>query len=320
MKFLRRRLVHAAILLVGVSMLTFVLSELAPGNFFDEMKLNPQISPETIAGLKARYAMDQPLYVRYGRWVESLAHGEMGFSFAYDTEAMPLIWSRAKNTLLLTITAMMIAWMLAILAGVWSATRFGRASDHVCVATSSALLSVPELVVALLLLVLAVKTRAFPVAGMAALDHDMLGGGAKLRDLAWHLAIPTAVLVMGAFPILFRHVRASMIEVLEMPFIRAARSHGIHGRTLLFRQALPAGANPLISLFGMSLAGLLSGSLLVEVITGWPGLGPLVLEAILGRDFYVVIGAVMLSTLFLVGGTLVADIALVAFDPRIRAE
>src|SRR5690349_4719843 len=121
MKFLRRRLVHAAILLVGVSMLTLVLSELAPGNFFDEMKLNPQISPETIAGLKARYALDQPLYVRYGRWIESLAHGEMGFSFAYDTEVMPLIWSRAKNTLLLTITAMMIAWMLAILAGVWSA-------------------------------------------------------------------------------------------------------------------------------------------------------------------------------------------------------
>jgi len=301
-------------------MLTFVLSELAPGNFFDEMKLNPQISAETIAGLKARYALDQPLYVRYARWVESLAHGEMGFSFAYDTEAMPLIWSRAKNTLLLTITAMMIAWMLAILAGVWSATRVGRAGDRVCVATSSVLLSVPELVVALLLLVLAVKTRAFPVGGMVGLDHDTLGAGAKLRDLVWHLAIPAAVLVIGAFPILFRHVRASMMEVMQAPFIRAARSHGIHGRTLVFRQALPAAANPLISLFGMSLAGLLSGSLLVEVITGWPGLGPLVLEAIMGRDFYVVIGTVMLSTLFLVGGTLVADMALVAFDPRIRTD
>src|SRR5690242_6690735 len=91
MKFLARRLAHAVILLAGVSMLTFVFSELAPGNFFDEMKLNPQISAETIAGLKARYALDQPLYVRYGRWVGSLMHGEMGFSFAYNTEAMPLI-------------------------------------------------------------------------------------------------------------------------------------------------------------------------------------------------------------------------------------
>src|SRR5581483_1898502 len=191
---------------------------------------------------------------------------------------------------------------------------------RVCVATSSVLLSVPELVVALLLLVLAVKTRAFPVGGMVGLDHDTLGAGAKLRDLVWHLAIPAAVLVTGAFPILFRHVRASMMEVMQAPFIRAARAHGIHGRMLVFRQALPAAANPLISLFGMSLAGLLSGSLLVEVITGWPGLGPLVLEAIMGRDFYVVIGTVMLSTLFLVGGTLVADMALVAFDPRIRTD
>jgi peptide/nickel transport system permease protein len=320
MKFLIRRLVHAAILLAGVSMLTFVFSELAPGNFFDEMKLNPQISEETIAGLKARYALDQPLYVRYGRWIKAMTRGDMGFSFSYNTEAMPLIWSRAKNTLLLTTAAMVIAWILAILLGIWAATRAGGAGDRICVTSSSLLLSLPELVVALLLLVLAVKSRAFPVGGMTGLDHDTLSTGGKLQDLARHLVIPTTVLVVGAFPILFRHVRASMIEVLEMPFIRAARSHGIHGRMLLFRQALPAAANPLISLFGMSLAGLLSGSLLVEVITGWPGLGPLVLEAIMGRDFYVVIGAVMLSTLFLVAGTFVADMALAAFDPRIRMD
>jgi peptide/nickel transport system permease protein len=320
MKYIARRLLHAVLLLAGVSVLTFVFSELAPGNFFDDMKLNPQISSETVAALKAQYGLDQPLYRRYGRWVRSLAHGDMGFSFAYDTQAMPLIWSRAGNTLLLTVTSLLIAWALAILLGTWSATRAGRADDKTLVATSSVLLSIPELVVALLLLVIAVKTRAFPIGGMTALDAEHIGFLARLRDLALHMAIPVAVLVLGAAPVLFRHVRASMIEVLDEPFIQAARTHGIHGRTLLFRQALPAAANPLISLFGISIAGLLSGSLLVEVITGWPGLGPLVFDAIMNRDIYVVIGAVMLSTLFLIAGTLVADVALVICDPRIRAE
>lgn len=320
MRYIARRLLHAILLLVGVSVLTFVFSELAPGNFFDDMKLNPQISPETVAALKAQYGLDQPLYRRYGRWVQSLAHGHMGFSFAYDTEAMPLIWSRARNTLLLTATSLFIAWALAILLGTWSATRASRLGDKTLVATSSVLLSIPELVFALMLLVLAVRTRAFPIGGMNTLDSEHLGLIAQLRDLIWHMAIPVAVLVLGVVPVLFRHVRASMLEVLDAPFIQAARANGIHGRMLLYQQALPAAANPLISLFGISVAGLLSGSLLVEVITGWPGLGPLVLDAIMNRDIYVVIGAVMLSTVFLIAGTLVADLALVACDPRIRAE
>ena len=320
MKYIACRLLHAVLLLVGVSVLTFVFSELAPGNFFDDMKLNPQISPETVAALKAQYGLDQPLHRRYARWVQSLAHGQMGFSFAYDTEAMPLIWSRARNTLLLTVSSLFIAWVLAILFGTWSATRAGRLGDKTLVATSSFLLSIPELVFALVLLVVAVRTRAFPIGGMTALDTERLGLIARTRDLVLHMAIPVTVLVLGAVPVLFRHVRASMLEVQDAPFIQAARANGIHGRMLLFRQALPAAANPLISLFGISVAGLLSGSLLVEVITGWPGLGPLVLDAIMNRDIYVVIGAVMLSTLFLIAGTLVADLALVACDPRIRAE
>jgi len=320
MRYIARRLLHAILLLVGVSVLTFVFSELAPGNFFDDMKLNPQISPQTAVALKTQYGLDQPLYVRYGRWVHSLTKGQMGFSFAYDADAMPLIWSRARNTLLLTITSLFMAWAIAILLGTWSATRAGRVEDKTLVATSSVLLSMPELVVALLLLVIAVRTRAFPIGGMTTLDAEHLGFAARLRDLVLHMAIPVTVLVLGTVPVLFRHVRASMLEVLDAPFIQAARANGIHGRMLLFQQALPAAANPLISLFGISVAGLLSGSLLVEVITGWPGLGPLVLDAIMNRDIYVVIGAVMLSTVFLIAGTLVADLALVACDPRIRAE
>jgi len=140
----------------------------------------------------------------------------------------------------------------------------------------------------------------------------------KVRDIAAHLLISVVTLVLVSLPTLVRHVRASMIEALDAPFITAARGHGIGHWRLLFRYALPTAANPLISLFGLSVAGLLSGSLMVEVMTGWPGLGPLLLEASLSRDFYVVIDAVMVSTIFMISGSLLTDVLLVMADPRVR--
>jgi peptide/nickel transport system permease protein len=132
------------------------------------------------------------------------------------------------------------------------------------------------------------------------------------------MALPVTALVLSSLPILIRHVRSSVVEVLGAPFLRAAEGHGIPRRRLLYRYALRAAANPLISLFGFSIGALLSGSLLVEVVMSWPGIGPLLLEAILSRDLYVVIGAVLLSTIFLVSGNLLADLLLYWADPRIR--
>jgi peptide/nickel transport system permease protein len=142
---------------------------------------------------------------------------------------------------------------------------------------------------------------------------------AKIKDLVSHLVIPVAVLALGMLPVLVRHVRSSMSEVLSAPFIRAARAHGIPRHWVLLRYALPVAANPLISLLGFSLAGLLSGSMLVEIVVGWPGIGPLLLEAILARDVYVVISAVVLSSVLVIFGDLVADLLLYAVDPRIRS-
>jgi peptide/nickel transport system permease protein len=142
----------------------------------------------------------------------------------------------------------------------------------------------------------------------------------KLRDLAFHMELPVLALVLSALPVLVRHVRAAVAEVLDAPFLRAAASHGIPRRTLLYRYALRAAANPLISLFGFSVGALLSSSLLVEVVMSWPGLGPLLLEAILARDLYVVIGGVLCSTIFLVAGNFVADALTYWADPRIRAR
>lgn len=320
MRFLLRRFGHGLSLLIGVSILAFLFTALAPGNYFDEMRLNPQISPETVAALRAQYELDRPLPVRYARWVSSVLHGEMGFSFSYNSPVAPLLLVRARNTLLLTVTATLLVWGIALPLGIWSAERLGRWPDRVLSWGTAVLLVVPDLALALGLLVFAVKTRWFPTGGMVSIDFAGFTFLQKSRDLALHMTLPVVTLVLSALPLLLRHVRAAVADVLDAPFLQAARGHGISKRTLLYRYALPAAANPLISLFGFSIGALLSGSLLVEVVMSWPGLGPLLLEAILARDLYVVIGGVLLSTLFLVGGNLLADMLLYWADPRIRSE
>jgi len=320
MKYLERRMVHGALLLISVSVFCFLFTDLAPGNFFDEMKLNPQISPDTVAALRSQYGLDRPLPVRYGRWVLSVMKGDWGHSFAYNSPVRGLILLRARNTLLLTGCATLIAWLIAVPLGVWTAKRAGSWSDRACMSGTSFFLAVPEIVVVFGLLYFVIHSHALPAGGMLSRGFEQFEFAEKITDLAKHLIVPVLTLVLASLPILIRHVRASMIEVLNAPFISAARGHGISRVRVLFRYALPAGANPLISLFGLSLAGLLSGSLLVEVITGWPGLGPLLLEASISRDLYVVIGVVMSSTVFMIMGNLLADVLLVAVDPRVRTD
>ena len=306
--------------MVGVSVLSFVLVELAPGDYFAEMRLDPRISEATVRALRARYGLDRPLPERYLRWVASLARGEMGYSFAYGQPVGPLLWPRVRNTLLLTGTATGLAWLLAVPLGAWWATRRRGVADAGLAGLTAILLALPDLVLALGLLLVAVRTGWFPAGGMVSLGHEQMSAGERLRDVAAHLVLPVTALVLGILPVLVRYVRASIADALGAPFVRAARAHGIPEVRVLFRHALPAAANPLISLFGLSLAGLLSTSLLVEVVMSWPGLGPLMLEAILARDFYLVLGPVLASTLLLVGGNLLADALLLAADPRIRGE
>ena len=320
MRYLLHRLTQAVFLLIGASLLTFLFSTLAPGNYFDEMRLNPQISPETVTALRAQYQLDRPLPVRYARWVRSLLRGEMGFSFSYNTPVAPLLWVRARNTLLLTVFATLFAWALALPLGIWSATTLGRAPDRALSWATAALLVIPDLVLALGLLILAVRSGWFPTGGMASVGFENFSRIQQFRDVASHMELPVIALVLSALPILIRHVRAAVADVLEAPFLRAAASHGIRRSTLLYRYALRAAANPLISLFGFSVGALLSGSLLVEVVMSWPGLGPLLLEAILARDLYVVIGGVLFSTMFLVLGNFLADLLVYWADPRIRTR
>ena len=320
MSYIASRLVRAVLLLVGVSVLCFMFAEMAPGSFFDEMRLNPQISPETIAGLRSQYGLDRPLFVRYGRWVKSALHADFGYSIAYNVPVGPLLWSRAKNTLLLTSTALVLTWLISVPLGVWTASQRGGFLDKAVTLVTSFLVSVPEIVIAVGLLALVVRWRILRVGGMTSADFESLSSWARLQDVLFHLALPAFILVLCEIAVIVRHVRASVVEVLGAPYVQAARGFGTRPARLLFRHALPVAANPAISLLGFSLAGLLSGSLIVEVVCGWPGLGPLILEATLSRDLYLVIGGIMFSALFMIGGNLIADLMLLALDPRIRRE
>jgi peptide/nickel transport system permease protein len=320
MRFLARRLIHAVFLLAGVSFLTFLFTALAPGSYFEEMRMNPQISPATIATLKVENHLDKPVPVRYFLWLRSAIHGDLGFSFAYDVPVAPLLLVRARNTLFLTLTATLLAWILALPLGVWSAERSGRFFDRTLTWATGTLLVIPDIALALGFLEFAVRTRWFPPGGMVSVNFDSLAFAEKASDLLWHLAVPVGVLIVVVQPLLIRHVRAAVREALGAEYVRAAEAQGIPRRRILWRYAFPGAANPLISLFGFSLGALLSGSLLVEVITGWPGLGPLLLDAILARDLYVVVGGILISTLCLVAGNFIADLLLYWADPRIRRE
>ena len=232
MTYLARRLLHVAFLLIGVSVISFFFISVAPGNYLDEMRMNPQISPDTVTALKAQFGLDRSVPVRYWEWLKSLARGDMGFSFSYNQSAASLILPRARNTLLLTATATILAWVLAIPIGVWSAERRGHVDDRFISTATGTLLAVPELLIALPLLWFAARTHLFPTGGMVSLDFDSFSFAGKLRDAAAHLFLPVAALALGMIPILVRHVRAAAVEVLRSPFYLAAAGHWDGNHTL----------------------------------------------------------------------------------------
>ncbi|HWY67575.1 MAG TPA: ABC transporter permease [Terriglobales bacterium] len=318
-RHLKRRLVHSALLLGAISVFTFAIAQLAPGTFLDEMRLNPQISAQTIDSLRVQYGLDQPLPIRYVRWLSSVVTGQFGYSLAYNAPVSKLLWTRTQNTLLLGTAAMIIGWMFALSLGIWTAFHPQGWIDRGSSVVSTLLLGTPELALAMVCLLVATRLGILPAGGMTSI-HPAQNRWLAVADVARHLVLPAVVLALAAAPVLLRHVRAAMLEAFNAPFIQAARGHGIGNARLLFRHALPVAANPLISLFGLSLAGLVSGSFLVEVITGWPGLGPLFISAIFARDLHVVVAVVMLFSVVLVIASLASDLLLYAIDPRVRAE
>lgn len=298
MLWLIRRSVRAILLLAAVSALSFLLGRFAPGGFFDDLRLNPQIRPETIEQLRSRYGLDGPVVIQYGRWIGSAARGDLGTSLVWQQPVAPVLWRRCGYTLRLTSSACLLAWLLGLPLGLLAASHKSGLADRAGTTFSAVLIATPELLLLLGGLYVSLRTgRAGMVAGFG---------------------LPLLVLTATAFPPVFLHARSAAEDVLNAGFIRSARAHGIHGFRLWARYIFPAAANPLISMLGLSIGGLVGASLLVETVLSLPGLGSLFVDAISSRDLDVVTAVMLLSAAFLIAGNLLSDVLLVLNDPRIR--
>ena len=318
MRALLGRGLRAAVLLLGVSFITFLLLARTPGDFASSLQLNPQISPATVAALRAEFALDAPLLPRYVHWLGALLRGHLGYSVTYRIPVEDLIWRRAANTLLLTSTALLIAWSLAIAIGVTAAAARRSAWDRIVGITAAALLALPDLLIALALLTFAAHSGLLPTGGMTTIGIEG-GTWAAVRDLAAHMAIPVTVLALSTTPVLLQYVRSALEESMPPPLAISLNARGLPRTRVVVRHAFRLASAPLAALGGVSVGSLLSAGLLVEVLVGWPGLGSLLLEAVTTRDQYVVIAATVLATAALVAGNALADVLLHAVDPRVRA-
>lgn len=321
-KLLIRRLLISVPLLLAATFLTQALLIASPGSYFDTLATDSQLSPELLALLKRQYHLEnENVLVRYGHWLSQALCGNFGYSFKHQLPVWSLIWERAGNTMLLTGTSLVIAWGLAIPAGAMAAAQRNKWADKLLGVFSSFALAMPTVLLSLLAVWFAARTGWFPTGGL----HDQIRWEQfslpqKIADMLWHLALPATVLSLSSLAQYLRQTRGEMIETLSQDYVRAARAKGLSERRILFRHALPNAANPLVTLFGFSLAYLLAGAVLTEQVFAWPGLGRLTVEALLAKDEPLVMAAVTLLTLMLVAGNLIADLLLAAMDPRIRLE
>lgn len=297
--WLAKRALHALILLACVSSLSFLFGRLAPGTFFDDLRLNPQIQPETIVRLEHRYGIGQSFFTTYSAWMISVLRGDFGTSLAYQRPVAEILLPCAETTLQLTAAAFAISWVVALFLGLSSALAPGRLLAWLGFGASAAFSAIPELLFTLLLLYGAVRA-----------------GHAGWMQSLW---LGVFVLAAGSFPAFYRHCFAAFDGALAATCTRAARAQGIRGVRLWLWFVLPAAANPLISLAGISIGGLVGGSLVVETVLGRPGIGPLFLDAIASRDLDIVTGVMLLSATLLIAGNLAADIVLAVSDPRVRS-
>ena len=319
--YLLRRVLTLIPLLLGVTLLAFLLTYLAPGDFLSQMAENPMLSAETIDQMRRKFGLDQPWYVQYALWLKNVfLHLDFGESFAYRQPVFEVIAPRLGNTLLLALAAAVVAWGLAIPLGILSAVKQYKWQDKVASFTAFLGLSIPEIFFALLLMYFAAKTGWFPVGGMRSIDHDELRWGAQLADIAHHLILPA--LVLGTVPMAarMRQMRANLLDVLRLDYVTTARAKGLDENVVVWKHAVRNAINPLITLFGFTLASLLSGSFIVEIVMNWPGLGSLTLEALQKQDLYLVMGSVVMAATMLMLGNLIADVMLAIADPRIKYD
>lgn len=316
-KYILKRILQTIPLLLIVSIVSFALIRLSPVDPLAELRLNPSISQETLERERARLGLDKNIAVQYGLWAKSFIKGDLGITSNGESVAQKLK-ERIPNTLLLTSIVIFLTWLVGVPLGILAAVKWKSPLDRILTVLTSIGMAIPSFFFAVLLLIFAVKTGWFPIGGLTSSNFIEMSLGQKVLDISKHLILPVTVLFTVSLAGLQRQMRANLLDVMDSDYVKFARAKGISEYKVIFKHALRNAVNPMITLLGFEFAGLLSGAALTEYVFQYPGLGRLILEAVMKSDINLVMASLMMGAIMLILGNLIADLLLIFTDPRIR--
>jgi len=318
--YLLRRLIHLIPTLVGISIISFFLIQLSPGGPIDQMAdLNPHVTPEVKARIKKDMGLDQPIVIQYGRWLKRIAFFDFGISLNDNRPVIRKIAERLPATLLLNILSIGLMLLLAIPIGFFAAIRPRSWFDRLTTIFVFFGFSVPTYAVALLvMIVFGLRLGWLPISGLSSLSWAPVPLWMKIWDVARHLLLPTLVLGLTSLAGLSRYMRSSMLEVIHQDYIRAAEAKGLTFWRIYGVHALRNALIPLVTLLGLMLPDLIGGGVIIETIFAYPGMGRLGYEAIMTRDYNLIMAITVISAGLTVAGNFLADLLYAYVDPRIR--
>ncbi len=315
--YVLKRILQTIPLLFLVSLISFFLIRLAPVDPLAELKLNPSITQETLDYEVKRLGLDKPVIVQYGLWLKSFIKGDLGYCTTGE-KVSDKLKERIPNTLLLTGFVIFFTWMVGIPLGIAAALNRKKILDRILTILSSIGMAIPSFFFALLLLIVAVKTGWFPTGGLTSYNYSELSFSGKIIDILHHLVLPVIVLFTISLSGLQRQMRGNLLDVLQADYVKFARAKGLSETKVIYKHALRNAINPMVTLLGFEFASLLSGAALTEYVFQYPGLGRLILEAVMKSDINLVMASLMIGTVMLVMGNLLADILLKMVDPRVE--
>ncbi len=320
--YLIRRLLDRAVVLLLITVISFGIIQLAPGKPTDAATgFNPKVSLEARQRMEKLYGLDQPLHRQYLTWLGRVSRLDFGRSFLDDRPVMEKFLERLPVTLSINFLSLFLVLGIAIPLGVMAAVRPGGLFDRLTTVGVFTGYSIPSFWLALLCMAFfGVKLRWLPVSGLHSLDYESFGLLQQWLDTAWHLVLPVAIAAFGGLAGLSRYMRSSMVDVLRQDYIRTARAKGLPESRVLFHHGLRNGLLPIITILGLTLPDLIGGSVIAETIFSIPGTGRLFYEAVMARDYPVVMALVTIGGVLTMLGNLFADVAYAYADPRIRVE
>ncbi len=302
-----------------ISVISFAVVHLAPGEPSQIDPMNPRFTPEILKRYRQAFDLDKPLHVRYVRFYQKFFTGELR-SFKDNQPVLPKIVERIWNSLPIFLVGTLLVWCYAFPLGIASAIRRNSLFDKITTVVVFGLISVPGFYLAYLMIIFVVQNYHVDVIGLRTFGREEVGILWSLMDRTWHLVLPSVLGATAGIAVLSRYVRSQMLEVINSEYVRTARAKGLDEDTVLYKHALRNGLLPFVTMLALLIPGLVGGSVIIETIFAWPGIGRLGYEAILSRDYPVVISLNFIAAVLTLVGTLLSDLLYMVVDPRIRLE